>query len=155
MTSNKIIPCIWFKTDDGAISRILDYYKAIFEHEFNEGQIIPLGETPGGNAEMCEVKIFGQNYSMMSTEKEHHQLNDSVSFIITCEDQNEIDKYWNYFISEGKELQCGWCIDKNGLRWQVLPKNLGELMTKPNASEIMMSQSKIVIEEFYALPDIN
>lgn len=149
MINNKIIPNIWFKTDDGTISKILDYYKVIFEHDFEEAQIIPLGKTPSGNAEMCEVQIYRQKFSMISTEKEHHQLNDSVSFIINCEDQNEIDKYWNYFTSEGEESQCGWCIDKNGLRWQVLPKNLEELMSKPNASEVLMSQRKIVIEDYY------
>ena len=84
----------------------------------------------------------------MSTAIEHHPLNDAVSFMINCEDQNEIDIYWNYFTREGKESQCGWCIDKYGLRWQVLPKNLDELMSKPNSFKIMMNQKKIVIEEY-------
>jgi len=148
MSQNKIVPGIWFKTDDGTISRVVEYYKDIFGIDFIEGQIIPLGETPGGNAEMCEVQIFGQKLSLLSTENEHHQFNDAVSFILNCENQNEIDKYWNYFTSDGIESQCGWCIDKNGLRWQVLPMNFGELMTKTNASEIMMSQKKIVIDEY-------
>ena len=146
--NNKINPSLWFNTDAGSISKIVDYYKNIFDKDLEEGHIIPLGQTPSGNTEICEVKIFGQKYSLMCTEKEHHQFNDALSLTINCEDQNEIDKFWNYFTREGKEEQCGWCIDKYGLRWQVIPKNLGELMSKPNSWEVMMRQKKIVIEEY-------
>ena len=68
--------------------------------------------------------------------------------MINCDGQNEIDKYWDYFTKEGNEVQCGWCIDKFGLRWQVLPKNLAELMSKPNAFKVMMGQKKIVIKDY-------
>lgn len=84
----------------------------------------------------------------MSTEEEHNKFNDALAFAINCEDQDEIDRYWDYFVKEGEESQCGWCIDKFGLRWQVLPKNLGELMSKPNSFEVMMKQKKIIIEEY-------
>jgi predicted 3-demethylubiquinone-9 3-methyltransferase (glyoxalase superfamily) len=59
----------------------------------------------------------------MCTEKEHHRFNDAVSFTLYCEDQSEIDIYWNYFTKEGKEVQCGWCTDRYDLRWQIIPKN--------------------------------
>lgn len=148
MNSNKIIPSLWFHTEGGNLSVILEYYKTIFGDQFQAGGIMPLGETPSGNTEMCHVKIFGQTYSMMSTASEHHPFNDALAFTINCEDQNEIDSYWNYFTKEGAEVQCGWCIDKFGLRWQVIPKNLGELLSKPNAWEVMMKQKKIVITEY-------
>ena len=148
MEKNKIIPNLWFSEDGGNISKVIEYYKNIFGKDFQDGQIISLGKTPSGNTEICEVFIFGQMYSLMNTENEHHRFNDALAFTINCEDQNEIDKYWNYFIQEGEEVQCGWCIDKYGLRWQVLPKNFGELMSKPNAWEVMMKQKKIVIEEY-------
>ncbi len=148
MKINKIVPNIWFKTEDGSISEIIEYYKGIFAEHFEYEQIIPLGETPSGNAEMCSVSIFEQKYVFLSTSQEHHPLNDAVSFIIYCNDQHEIDEYWNYFTKEGEESQCGWCIDKYELRWQVLPHNLGELMNKPNSFTIMMGQKKIVIEEY-------
>ena len=148
MLKNKIVPNLWFCEDGGNISKILEYYKNIFGKDFQHGQIIPLGETPSGRTEMCEVNIFGQKYSLMSTAEEHHPLNDAISFMINCEDQNEIDKYWNYFTRDGEESQCGWCIDKYGLRWQVLPQNLNELMNKPNSFKVMMGQKKIVIKEY-------
>jgi predicted 3-demethylubiquinone-9 3-methyltransferase (glyoxalase superfamily) len=84
----------------------------------------------------------------MCTEIEHNSLNDAVSFMINCDDQNEIDHFWDYFTKEGKASQCGWCIDKYGLRWQIIPKSLGTLMSKPNSFEVMMKQTKIIIEEY-------
>ena len=148
MDYNKIIPSLWFSAEGGKISKVVEYYKNIFSNNFEEGNIMPLGETPSGNTEICEVKIFGQKYSLMSTEKEHHQFNDALAFTINCQDQQEIDKYWNYFTNDGQESQCGWCIDKFGLRWQVIPENFGELMSRPNAWEVMMKQKKIVIAEY-------
>ncbi len=148
MNTYKIVPNIWFNKDKGKIAKLIEYYTTIFGKDFAHGQIIPLGDTPSGKTEMCDATIFGQRFMLMNTEKEHHPLNDSVSFMLNCEDQSEIDKYWNYFTAEGQESQCGWCIDKYGLRWQVLPKNLGELMSKPNSFEVMMKQKKIVIQEY-------
>lgn len=148
MKLNKIVPSVWFTTDEGKISGLIDYYQQVFESDFEPGPVINLRNTPGGNTEICEVKIFGQKYSLMSTEKEHHQLNDAFSLIINCDGQDEIDHYWNYFTKEGAASQCGWCVDKYGLRWQIIPVNLNELMSRPGAVEVMMRQQKIVIEEY-------
>lgn len=148
MHSNKITPFIWLTTENGQLTEAIEYYKAVFNVDFKAGNITSLGKTPSGNTEICEIIIFGQNYSLMSTEKEHHPLNDAISFIISCDDQKEIDHYWNYFTEEGKASQCGWCIDKYGIRWQIIPKNLKELMAKPNAYNIMMAQKKIIINEY-------
>ncbi len=148
MPTNKISPSVWFHTQDGKIAEIIEYYKLIFGDNFVPGTIMPLGQTPSGTTELCVANIFGQKYSLMSTEKERMPFNDAISFMIDCDDQREIDMYWNYFTKEGKESQCGWCIDKYGLRWQILPKNLGELMSRPNAWQVMMKQSKIIIAEY-------
>jgi predicted 3-demethylubiquinone-9 3-methyltransferase (glyoxalase superfamily) len=148
MNHNKIIPSLWFCTDGGFISTVVEYYKTVFGGDLEEGAIMNLGETPSGHAEICEVKIFDQRYSLMSTEKEHHPLNDAFSLTLYCEDQKEIDHFWNYFTRDGEESQCGWCIDQYGLRWQVLPANFGELMSRPHSREVMFSQKKIVIEEY-------
>jgi predicted 3-demethylubiquinone-9 3-methyltransferase (glyoxalase superfamily) len=126
----------------------LEYYQDIFGNEFRHGQIIPLGNTPSGKTEMCEAYFFGQKYFFMETEIEHHPLNDAMSLMLYCEDQQEIDKYWDNICKEGTAVQCGWCIDKFGLRWQILPKNLPELMSRPHAFEVMMKQTKIVIAAY-------
>ena len=148
MNHNKIIPSLWFCTDKGKLSIVVAYYQNVFGSNFESGNIIPLGETPSGNAEMCEAILFRQKYSLMSTEKKHHAFNDAVSFTINCENQQEIDTYWDYFIQEGTASQCGWCMDKFGLRWQVVPHNLAELMSRPNAFDVMMKQQKIIIDEY-------
>ena len=147
--TNKIVINIWFSAEGGEISKIIAYYKRIFERDFQEGQIIPLGETPTGNTEMCEVSIFGQKYVFICTANEHHPLNDAISLMINCKDQNEIDRYRDYFTSEGEESQCGWCIDKYGLRWQVLPENSGKLMSQPDSAEIRMKQTKLENNQYF------
>lgn len=145
---NKLIPSLWFNKTGGDISKVLEYYKNIFGDNLEIGNINDLGQTPSGKTELCEIKIFGQRYSIMNTEIEHDKFNDSIALTIECDDQIEIDKYWNYFTKEGSEVQCGWCIDKYGLRWQVIPNNLSELMNKPNSWDVMMNQKKIIIEEY-------
>lgn len=146
--NNKIVPCIWFSLDSGHMSTILTYYSQIFNDNFVALPIIPLGDTPSGYSEMCDVIIFDKKYSFLNTSEKHHPLNDSVSFIIHCENQDEIDRYWDYFTKEGEASQCGWCIDKLGLRWQIIPSRLDELMSRPNAFKTLMSQTKIVISEY-------
>lgn len=148
MSLNKITSALWFSAHGGNIAILLDYYKKIFANDFIAESIIPLGTTPSGNAEMCNIEIYGQKYFIMCTEKEHHPLNDSFAIIINCENQHEIDKFWDYFTKEGKESQCGWCIDKYGLRWQIIPNNLNELLSKPNGWQVMMKQKKIIIGEY-------
>ena len=143
MLQQKIVPCLWFHTPAGSIQIVTNYYKTILGDHMQVGPVIPLGETPSGNTEMCEVYIFGTKYNLMSTANQHHPFNDAMALAIHCADQAEIDTFWNYFTTEGQAVQCGWCIDKFGLRWQVLPANLAELMNQPNAFHIMMKQKKI------------
>jgi len=66
-----------------------------------------LGKISIGNAELCEVKIFGQKYSLMSTGTEHNPFNDSIAFTNNCEGQIENDKFWDYFTQDGEESRCG------------------------------------------------
>ena len=55
----------------------------------------------------------------MSTEVEHHPFNYALALTNYCDNEHEIDANWDYFTLDGKEVQCGWCIDKFGVRWQV------------------------------------
>ena len=144
----KITPALWYHTIDGKIEHVIHYYKSIFKNKFKQESTIPLGETPSGYTEMCNVQIFGNKYLIMSTAIEHHKFNDAYAIIIHCKDQKEIDKYWNYFTRDGKESMCGWCIDKFGFRWQIIPENMGTRMSKPGATEVMMKQKKIIIGEY-------
>lgn len=148
MEHSKITPALWYHTQDGTVLEIAAYYSLIFGNNFKMGMPIPLGNTPSGHAEMCKFHFFGNEYFIMSTEKEHHPFNDSFALMLHCDDQEEIDTYWDYFTQEGKPSQCGWCRDKYGLRWQIIPKNIGELMARPNAGQVMSKQTKIIIQEY-------
>lgn len=148
MAQNKITPALWFHTADGKMNHVNEYYQAIFDKHFKAGNTTPLGETPSGYAEMSDCSIFGNNFMLMTTSKAHHQFNDTFAIMIHCDDQTEIDRYWDYFTKEGKESMCGWCQDKFGLRWQIIPKNMGELMSRPGSGEVMMKQTKIIISEY-------
>lgn len=148
MVQNKITPALWYHAKDGKMKHVTDYYSKIFGDQFASDKPTPLGETPSGNAEMCTIKIFGNEYLFMTTANEHHKFNDTFAIMITCKDQAEIDKFWNYFTKEGEESMCGWCMDKFGLRWQIIPENFEQLMSKPNAGKIMSKQRKIVIAEY-------
>lgn len=148
MQKSKITPSLWFHSLDGKLSHILEYYRGIFNENIEIQHITSLGKTPSGNTELCTIKLFGIEYLFMSTEIEHQSFNDVFSIILKCNNQTEIDNYWDYFTLEGKESMCGWCIDKFGLRWQIIPEQLNELMAKPNATEVMMKQTKIIIQEY-------
>lgn len=148
MTTNKITPALWYHSEGGKLEHVTNYYKDIFNDDFVVENIVSLGETPGGYSEMGNVKLFGNSYLFMSTANEHNKFNDTFAIMLNCKDQEEIDKFWNYFTKDGSESMCGWCIDKFGLRWQVIPENLNELMSLPNSWEIMMKQKKIIISEY-------
>lgn len=147
MQSSKIIPSLWFHANSG-IDTVIGYYQSIFGKDFSAGKVITIGTTPSGHTELCEVKIFGQPYSMMSTAQAHHPFNDAIAFTLYCVDQDEIDRYWAALTKEGEEVQCGWCKDKFGLRWQILPHNMAVLMAKKDAFAVIQRQKKIVIADF-------
>ena len=62
-------------------------------------------------------------------------FNHAVSFIVTCDDQAEIDRYWNALLAGGSAEQCGWLKDRFGLSWQIVPAVLGEMMTNPDRAK--------------------
>jgi predicted 3-demethylubiquinone-9 3-methyltransferase (glyoxalase superfamily) len=60
----------------------------------------------------------------------HHEFNDAISMVVLCDDQAELDRYWNALLEGGGKPQaCGWLIDRFGVRWQIVPANLDELMS--------------------------
>ena len=80
--TNKIVPNIWYHSDEGKIAEIIAYYKNIFGNAFQDGQVIPLGDTPSGNTEMCVVYIFGQNYMLMSKPNSFEVMMKQKKFVI-------------------------------------------------------------------------
>jgi predicted 3-demethylubiquinone-9 3-methyltransferase (glyoxalase superfamily) len=76
------------------------------------------------------------------------KFNEAVSFVIVCVDQDEINYYWERLSSVPEAEQCGWCKDRFGLSWQVVPENVGELLKRPGAYANMMRMKKLIIDQF-------
>ena len=122
----KITPFLWF---DKNLKEITDYYISIFPDAKLESNGT-LSDTPSGDVETATLEIFGQELSLM-TAGPMFKFNEAISFVISCEDQKEIDYYWEKLTTNGgQESQCGWCKDKYGLSWQVVPNALSELLSK-------------------------
>jgi predicted 3-demethylubiquinone-9 3-methyltransferase (glyoxalase superfamily) len=130
-------PCLWFNNQARAAA---DFYCTIFPHSkliHDSGLVV--------NFELNGQFFMGLNGGPQ------FRFNEAVSFVIPCEDQAEIDHYWNKLIADGgEEGRCGWCKDKFGLWWQVVPTILGELLSDParapRVTQAFMKMGKFDIE---------
>src|SRR5688572_22002271 len=113
---NPIYPCLWF---EGNAHEAANYYLSIFK----DSKIIE--ENP-----MVVMLEINQRKFMLLNGGPYDKPTDANSYVIECETQAEIDHYWNSFTKEGKESMCGWCKDKYGFSWQVIPHNLGQLIAE-------------------------
>jgi predicted 3-demethylubiquinone-9 3-methyltransferase (glyoxalase superfamily) len=83
---------------------------------------------PPGSVKVVDFTLLDQRFMAISAGP-HHEFNDAISLVVLCEDQAEIDHYWNALLEGGgKEQACGWLIDRYGLRWQIVPAILDEMM---------------------------
>ncbi|WP_446663552.1 VOC family protein [Flexivirga sp. B27] len=82
-----------------------------------------------------------------------YTFTEAVSFTVPCADQAEIDRYWQALSAVPDAEQCGWCKDKFGVSWQIIPANLGELMSGPGAIQALMGMQKICIADLRAAGD--
>ena len=83
---------------------------------------------PPGSVSVVEFTLFGQRFQAI-TAGPHHEFNDAISIVVTCNGQEELDRYWNALVDGGGKPQaCGWLIDRYGLRWQIVPAMLDEMM---------------------------
>jgi len=89
---------------------------------------------PPGSVRVVDFTLFGQPFQAMSAGP-HHEFNDAISMVVLCDNQAELDRYWNALLEGGGKPQaCGWLIDRFGLRWQIVPAVLDEMMRdKDNA----------------------
>jgi predicted 3-demethylubiquinone-9 3-methyltransferase (glyoxalase superfamily) len=93
------------------------------------------GDANAGKVLYAEFQLNGYNVIAMDGPGDHaFNFNEAVSFVVSCENQEEIDFYWNTLSKGGDESMCGWLKDKYGVSWQVVPKILGDLMRDPQRS---------------------
>lgn len=150
----KITPNLWF---DGNAKEAADYYVSVFPNskivntsyypKSAEEGLADFQKDMAGKELVVEFELDGQRFVAINAGPEF-KFNEAVSFAIACEDQKEIDYYWEKLSSVPEAEQCGWCKDRFGLSWQVVPKNMGELMQRPNAYANVMQMKKLVIEDF-------
>ena len=121
----KITPHLWF---DKQAKEAAEYYVSVFpDSQLN--YVNTIKDTPSGDCDIVSFSLSGQNYMAISAGP-LFKFTEAISFIINCENQEEIDHYWEKLSAVPESEQCGWCKDKFGLSWQIVPKQLGELMSK-------------------------
>jgi predicted 3-demethylubiquinone-9 3-methyltransferase (glyoxalase superfamily) len=159
----KIVPSLWF---DKETEEAINFYISVFKgspHNAVDSRIISITryergmEVPG--AEQMEGKVItaifelnGQRFMALDGGPVF-KFNEAVSFYVECEDQDEVDYFWNRLSAVAEAEQCGWLKDKFGLSWQIVPKQLGELLGSPlrkkalAATNAMLKMKKIVIAD--------
>lgn len=141
----KITPFLWF---DKNLKEITDFYISVFP-EAKLSSNGSLSDTPSGEVEMATLEIFGQELRLM-TAGPMFKFNEAISFMIECEDQAEIDYYWDKFVSSGGvESQCGWLKDRYGLSWQIVPKAMNKMMASGDQQKIAkVTQAFLKMKKF-------
>lgn len=122
---NDIYACLWY---DGNAKEAATFYCSIFKNSkiIHESPLVV-------NFELNGKKYMGLNGGSM------FKFSEAISFVIECANQDEIDYYWNALIANGgEESMCGWLKDKFGMSWQIIPSNIGELMSNNERGQRVM-----------------
>lgn len=152
--TQQIVPNLWF---NGNAQEAVDYYVSVFkdariistEHypDSTEEGLADFQKDMAGKVLSIEFELLGTRFVAINAGPEF-TFNESVSFMVPCKDQEEIDYYWSKLSHVPESEKCGWSKDKFGLSWQIVPDNMAELMQKPGAFKTLMNQHKIVIAEY-------
>jgi predicted 3-demethylubiquinone-9 3-methyltransferase (glyoxalase superfamily) len=135
----RINPCLWF---DGQGEEAARFYTGIFKNSriVNIGRYGEAGyevhRRPAGSVMIVEFELDGQRFTALNGGPQF-KFNESVSFQVMCDTQEEVDHYWDKLTEGGdpKAQQCGWLKDKYGLSWQVVPTAVTKLMSDPDPAK--------------------
>jgi predicted 3-demethylubiquinone-9 3-methyltransferase (glyoxalase superfamily) len=120
-----LVTCLWF---DGQAEAAAKFYCTVFKNS-KITQVTPMVVT----FELNGSKFMGLNGGPM------FKFDEAISFMVNCDDQTEIDYYWDTLTANGgQESMCGWLKDKFGVSWQIVPANIGELMSDPQRAKRVM-----------------
>jgi predicted 3-demethylubiquinone-9 3-methyltransferase (glyoxalase superfamily) len=145
----QIIPNLWFDTQ---AEEAAAFYTSVFENSriVNVTHYTDAGPRPAGTVMTVEFELNGQRFVGINGGPQF-TFDEAVSFQITCEDQDEIDRYWEQLTEGGEEGPCGWLKDRFGLSWQVVPSGMDELFADPDpgraqrAMQAMLGMRKLDI----------
>jgi predicted 3-demethylubiquinone-9 3-methyltransferase (glyoxalase superfamily) len=148
--AQKIVPHLWFAKEAEEAAR---FYASIFP-DSRVDRVTPLlvdtPSGPAGSVAVVEFTLLGQPFMAISAGP-LDPFNHAISFMVLCDNQQELDRYWNGLLAGGHPEQCGWLRDKYGLSWQIVPTVLGEMMTDRDkakakrATEAMLQMVKLDI----------
>jgi predicted 3-demethylubiquinone-9 3-methyltransferase (glyoxalase superfamily) len=154
----KITPFLWYAKEAEEAAK---FYTSIFP----DSRIVKVATMqsdspsgPPGSVKVVEFLLFGQTFTAM-TAGPLDPFNHAVSFVVNCDTQTEIDRYWNALLEGGTAEQCGWLKDRYGLSWQIVPTVLGEMIgsgdkaKSKRASDAMMEMVKLDIAKLKAAFD--
>jgi predicted 3-demethylubiquinone-9 3-methyltransferase (glyoxalase superfamily) len=146
---SKITPCLWF---DGKAEQAAEFYT----HIFPDSHIDKVARSPADNPSTPEGGVLTVEYTLAGSPfiglngGPDFRFNEAVSFSIDCEDQAEVDRYWDALTAGGGSPgDCGWLKDRFGLSWQVVPRQLTEMLESPDreaakrAMKAMLEMKKI------------
>jgi predicted 3-demethylubiquinone-9 3-methyltransferase (glyoxalase superfamily) len=125
---SKIFPHFWYTKEAEEAAR---FYASVFPDSRVDNVTVLLSESPSGppgSVKVVDFTLFGQRFQAISAGP-HHEFNDAISMVVLCEDQRELDRYWDALLEGGGKPQaCGWLIDRYGVRWQIVPAVFDEWM---------------------------
>jgi predicted 3-demethylubiquinone-9 3-methyltransferase (glyoxalase superfamily) len=131
-----ITPFLWF---DNQLEDAIAFYSGIFsDSEVTEKN------ANGGQVLSARFRLAGQEFVGMNGGPDH-PFTDAISLWVDCEDQAEVDYYWDALLAGGgKEVACGWLTDRFGLSWQVVPGRLVELLNDPDPERARRSMAEMM-----------
>ena len=148
----KIAPCLWF---DGNAEDAARFYTSVFSDSRIATTLhyTDAGPGPKGSVLVATFEIEGQRFMVLSGNS-HNKFNMGISLYVNCESQAEVDALWEKLTADGgAPVQCGWLTDKYGISWQIIPRQLIELLNDPDAEKSarvlksMMGMVKIDVDE--------
>jgi predicted 3-demethylubiquinone-9 3-methyltransferase (glyoxalase superfamily) len=162
MPLSKITPCLWF---DGKAEDAVQFYTSIFP----DSRIDEVHRAAADNPSTAEAAVLTVDFTlagrtfMALNGGPDFRFNEAISFSIDCEDQAEVDRYWEALqAGGGEESMCGWLKDRFGVSWQVVPRQLPEMLDSPDraaakrAMEAMLEMRKLDVaklrEAFEGVP---
>ena len=152
-----IVPNLWFDT---SAEEAATFYASVFPNSriVSTARYTEAGPGPAGSVMTVEFELDGQRFVGINGGPQF-TFDEAVSFQIVCQDQDEVDFYWERLTEGGEESQCGWLKDRFGLSWQVVPTGMDEVFGDPDperarrAVEAMFGMRKLDVAALRAAAD--